>query len=95
MAVPLFEEVPGLERLIPIVKRKGNLHWPLLWKKVVGRRWDLAVDLRASALPYAVLAKQRHVVGRADPTQHRIVELAECNGPEAAARSLSISLAGT
>src|SRR5207248_9162653 len=50
VSAPLFEAVPGLERLLIVRKRRGGLHWPALYARVVARRWDLVVDLRGSAL---------------------------------------------
>ncbi|HYD29847.1 MAG TPA: glycosyltransferase family 9 protein [Azospirillaceae bacterium] len=47
-AASLFRAVPGLERVIVMAKRPLSGHWPRLWGQVVGRRWDLVVDLRNS-----------------------------------------------
>lgn len=58
-AAPLFTAVPNLERIIPVVKRKHHLHWFGLWRACIGTRWDIVVDLRASALAYLLLAKKR------------------------------------
>ena len=44
VAAPLFEAVPGLERLITIRKRRFAAHWLELYGAVVGRRWDIVVD---------------------------------------------------
>ena len=46
IAAPLFEAVPGLERLIVVEKRRWALHWLPLYAAVGARRWDLVVDLR-------------------------------------------------
>src|SRR5579885_1023902 len=50
VAAPLFEAVPRLERLLIVHKRRLALHWLPLYAAVGGRRWDLVVDLRGSAL---------------------------------------------
>jgi ADP-heptose:LPS heptosyltransferase len=55
--------MPRLERLIEVRKRRFSLHWPLLWAQVARTRWDLVVDLRASAIAWMVPARRR-VVGR-------------------------------
>lgn len=60
-AAPLFTGLPNLERLIPITKRKGHLHWLDIWLPSVTKRWDLVVDLKGSALPYLLPARQRLV----------------------------------
>ncbi len=81
-AAPLFERLPGLERLIVVDKRPRGGHWLRLWGQVAATRWDLAVDLRASALTRLVLARRRLIAGRADETLHRVVELARLAGIE-------------
>lgn len=64
LAVSLFEGVPNLEEIIPLKKQKHNKHWIELWKKVVGKKWDLVVDLRDSAVSRLIRAKERHVFGK-------------------------------
>ncbi len=75
-AAPLFESVPGLERILIIDKRSFNLHWLDLWRVTVVRRWDLVIDLRASALACLLFAGRRLVVGRSDDDRRRVMELA-------------------
>lgn len=76
VAAPLFEGVPGLERLIRIEKRRHGMHWLDLWRTVAGRRWDIVVDLRASALAYLLRAGRRHVMRPSRAPHHRIHDLA-------------------
>jgi ADP-heptose:LPS heptosyltransferase len=57
----VFAHMPRLERLIEVRKRRFSLHWLLLWAQVATTRWDLVVDLRASALAWLVLARQRAI----------------------------------
>ncbi len=75
VALPLFASVPGLERLIAIEKRAKGAHWVRLWSQVAARRWDLVVDLRASAIAYLLFARHRIVGRRAQPQLHRVREL--------------------
>ena len=49
-AAGLFLHVPGLEQVVAMKKRPLTLHWLELWRASVGRRWDIAVDLRGSAV---------------------------------------------
>lgn len=79
ISAPLFEAVPGLERLIEIDKRPFELHWLGLWRAVAPRRWDIVVDLRASAIAYLLWTRRRHVIGSDTRHRHhhRIEELAE------------------
>lgn len=79
-AAPLFEAVPGLERVIVLSKQRLGLHWWALWRAAIGHRWDLIVDLRGSALAYVVPHRAR-VVFRGDARPlHRIAQLAEAAG---------------
>ena len=86
VSAPLFRAVPGLESVIPIDKRSFNRHWLDLWRRVAPRRWDLAVDLRASAIAYLLRTHRRLVIGPPDPARHRVVELGDlvgCDPPPA------------
>src|SRR5712691_9482320 len=72
VAAPLFEAVPGLERLLVVDKRRWGLHWLLLYARAVPRRWDLVVDLRGSALAWLLRAGERRVMAKGDPREHKI-----------------------
>jgi heptosyltransferase III len=76
LAAPLFEAVPGLDRIIVVTKRAASTHWLSLWRACAGQVWDLAIDLRGSALTYLLLAKQRKVQWASDERQHRVREVA-------------------
>ena len=79
-AAPLFRALPGLERLIVLDKRRYGLHWLALWRQAFGRRWDMVVDLRRTAVPY-LLRKDRHCrAPHPVPGRHRVVELAMALG---------------
>ena len=72
LAASLFEGYPLLDELIPLKKEKRNKHWIKLWKRVVGTRWDMVVDLRNSAVSRLIRAKQRHIFGpHIDKGQHK------------------------
>jgi lipopolysaccharide export system permease protein len=80
VAASLFEAVPGLERLLPFDKRPFKLHWLGLWGATALRRWDLAVDLRASAIAYLLPARRHLRIRKRDGNQHRVEELAALLG---------------
>jgi len=80
VAAPLFRNVPGLERLIPIAKRSYHRHWLALWARVAPLRWDLVVDLRGSGLAYCLWAKRRIVGRKAVSDGHSVEELAAVAG---------------
>jgi heptosyltransferase-3 len=72
LAAPLFAAVPGLERLIALRKERFSLHWLKLFAEVAGRRWDLVVDLRGSAIAWVLRAGERRVMAKGDPREHKI-----------------------
>src|SRR5436305_13276249 len=76
VAAPLFEAVPGLERLIILRKQRWGLHWPRLYAQVARQSWDLIVDLRGSALAWLLRARQRRVMAKGDANEHRVRQLA-------------------
>lgn len=80
LAAPLFTEVPGLERLIVVAKRRMSLHWLGLYAAVASHRWDLVVDLRGSALSYLLWAGERRVIAKGDVGEHRISQLGRLFG---------------
>jgi heptosyltransferase-3 len=59
----LFSRLPRLERLIVVGKgRSRDFNRFRLWRKVAGRFWDIAVDIRGSNVTRFVLAAQRTIV---------------------------------
>jgi ADP-heptose:LPS heptosyltransferase len=68
----VFAPMPRLDRLIEVRKRRFSLHWLLLWAQVVGTRWDLVVDLRASALAWMVMARHRAIGKGGRRAGHRL-----------------------
>ncbi len=76
IAAPLFAAVPRLERLLVIEKRRFALHWLGLYRAVMGRRWDVVVDLRGSALPWLLRAGERCAMAKGDGREHRVRQLA-------------------
>ena len=74
LPAPLFAAVPGLERVVALRKRRWHLHWLLLWSELVRRHWDLVVDLRGTAIGFAVLRARRIGHWRHDGRSHRVVE---------------------
>jgi ADP-heptose:LPS heptosyltransferase len=74
-AAGVFARMPRLERLIVVAKRRLSLHWPLLWAQVAFTRWDLVVDLRASALAWTLRARRRAVGKGGRRPGHRLVHI--------------------
>src|ERR1700738_4403180 len=80
VAGPLFEAVPGLERLAVMEKRRWSLHWLPFYAAVATRRWDLVVDLRGSVLAWLLRTGERRVMAKGDPREHRVRQLARLLG---------------
>jgi heptosyltransferase III len=76
VAAPLFDAVPGLERVVVIEKRRWSLHWLPFFSAVATRRWDLVVDLRGSGLAWLLRARERKVMAKGDAGEHRVHQLA-------------------
>lgn len=75
LAKSLFEGVPNLERIIPLEKQTWNRHWLKLWQKTVGKRWDIVVDFRNSAVSRLVLANHRFIYGpHINRAQHKVAQ---------------------
>ena len=75
----LFQDQPGVTRIIEMPKKKSAGHWWSLWKQTVGTRWDMVVDLRASLISYLLRTKSRHVL-RQDTSLHRVPHIATVLG---------------
>lgn len=73
LPAPLFEGVPGLVGIIVLKKRSFNRHWIGLWRRVVGVRWDIVVDLRDSAVSRLICAKEKFIRGaHIDRSRHKV-----------------------
>ncbi|MFT8675856.1 MAG: glycosyltransferase family 9 protein [Acetobacter sp.] len=62
VAADLFRNVPGLERILVMDKRRYDLHWLDLWRACAPQRWDIVVDLRGSATSFFLRAGKRHIM---------------------------------
>ena len=72
-AAKVFEAAPRLARIHVIRKRRHSLHWFDLWRETVGQRWRVVVDLRRTAMPYVLRAKERRVLPKNTAPVHRVV----------------------
>jgi ADP-heptose:LPS heptosyltransferase len=79
-AAPIFADVPGLERIITIEKQPWRLHWLGLYGAVAAKRWDVVVDLRASAIAYLLWTRERHIAQKRQVGEHRVKQLARIFG---------------
>lgn len=52
------------------------MHWLTLYRAVALRRWDVVVDLRASALAYLLWTRERRIAEPGRRQEHRVKQLA-------------------
>lgn len=89
VAEGVFTRMPGLERIIPLAKKRWSLHWLELWWQVAFARWDLVVDLRGSAIAWLLWAKHRAVMKGGRRPGHRLLHIAETLGVTPAPRPVA------
>jgi heptosyltransferase III len=80
LAEQVLHTVPRLDRLIVLTKQPWNRHWLSLVWVLLGSRWDLVIDLRDSAVSYAVRSPQTLRFRKADVPRRRVEELADMVG---------------
>jgi heptosyltransferase III len=82
----VFARMPNRERTIILRKRRWNAHWLELWAWAAGRRWDLVVDVRGSALGWTLRARRRAAMrsqgwrGAGIEARHKTAQLASMLG---------------
>ncbi|MDO8607374.1 MAG: glycosyltransferase family 9 protein [Phaeospirillum sp.] len=80
-AADIFAAAPFVERVIPMIKRRRAGHWLDLWRATAGHYWHMVVDLRGSAMAYAVPTLRRRVVSSSWEPRHRVLHLSRVLGP--------------
>ena len=80
VAEGVFARMPRRVRTITVEKRRYDLHWLGLWRQTVGQVWDLVIDLRGSALSYALPARRRLVLRGGRRAGHKTAQLAAVLG---------------
>ena len=76
VAEGVFARMPGLERILVVDKRRFDRHWLTLWAQTVTTVWDLAVDLRGSAVTLLLPARRRAIMRGGRRPGHRLTHLA-------------------
>jgi heptosyltransferase III len=82
VAEGVFRRMPRLDRLIAVEKRRYSLHWLEIWGALAFTRWDLVVDLRASAIAWLLWTRRRAVIQGGRRPGHRLTHLAALLGVE-------------
>jgi heptosyltransferase-3 len=80
VAEGVFRRMPRLERLISVEKRRYSLHWLEIWSALAFTRWDLVVDLRASAIAWLLWTRARKIIQGGRRPGHRLTHLAALLG---------------
>ena len=75
-AAPLFEHVPGLDRVIVMEKRPLSAHWYGLWSEVRNSHWGLIVDTRGSRISGLLRRSRRAVHKPGGEPVHKVIEAA-------------------
>ena len=76
VAEGVFDRMPNRDRTLVIDKRHFDRHWLTLWSQTVTTLWDLAVDLRGSALTLLIPARRRAIMRGGRRPGHRLTHLA-------------------
>ena len=72
VAEGVFARMPGLQRILIVDKRRFDRHWLTLWAQTVTTVWDLAVDLRGSALTLLLPVRRRAIMRAGRRPGHRL-----------------------
>jgi heptosyltransferase-3 len=80
LTLPLFEGVPHLKSLIPVVKKPYRRHWIELWQQCREDKWDIILDMRGSLVSYFLKTGERYVWKTPKNYNHRVVQLGHLIG---------------
>ncbi|HEY0203136.1 MAG TPA: glycosyltransferase family 9 protein, partial [Acetobacteraceae bacterium] len=76
VAEGVFARMPNRDRTLIVEKRPHDAHWLTLWAQTATHWWDLAVDLRGSALTFFLPARRRAIMRGGRRPGHRLIHLA-------------------
>jgi ADP-heptose:LPS heptosyltransferase len=76
----IFEQAPGVRRVIALRKQPYALHWRKLWLETVGTRWDIVVDLRNSLMSRLIPARKRYIWEKQEEKKHKVEQIAAVIG---------------
>ncbi|MGY9005944.1 MAG: glycosyltransferase family 9 protein [Alphaproteobacteria bacterium] len=80
VAAPLFEGVPGLERVIALKKKRFNGHWLDFIGETITQYWDVVVDLRGSLATLVLMRGKRYAYHTNRAPVARVVQLSKFLG---------------
>jgi len=79
-AAKVFAAAPRIEAIHVLRKQRHHRHWLELWRGTRGRRWDLIVDLRRSAMPYVLRSRRSATIPKTAGSMHRVELIAKTLG---------------
>ncbi len=82
VATSLFESCPAVERVIPLRKGPYGRHWLALWRECVTSFWTVVVDLRGSALAWALPHARHRILRPSRAPKHRVQMLGDLMGKD-------------
>jgi len=68
---PLFRAAPQVKDIIVMQKQSYGRHWLAMWRRAIGARWDLIVDLRRSFAAQLLLGR-RVALPPTQPGEHKV-----------------------
>ena len=78
-AAPLLINYKNIEEVIIFKKKKINLHWVDIFKKTLGKKWDIIVDFRSSLISYVLIHNKKYIFKK-NHIKHHIDQLTESFG---------------
>jgi ADP-heptose:LPS heptosyltransferase len=83
-AAPLFRDLPGLDQVIIMEADASWVAWLGLWRKIAGRSWGLAADMRGGDFGRWLQRRRRASLQSrpGDETLHRVMAMARAFGLE-------------
>lgn len=79
-AVSLFRPCDRIDEIVTLQKMRYAGHWVRLWVRSVGTFWNIVVDLRSSALSWALPHSRHFVFKSTNEPIHRVISLGKVLG---------------
>ena len=76
----LFEDVPGVIRVISLAKKSYSRHWWDLWQEVRQTKWDVIVDLRNTIVSRVLRSRQKLIFEGGAADVHKVDALGQLVG---------------
>ena len=57
----VYENFPSKDKIILVNKKRFNLHWFYMYKKVCKTKWDIVIDFRSSLISHLLKKKKKFI----------------------------------